>query len=51
MTANIAARASAEPNWVPTDPKGTFEVLFRFYGPDKSLFHKSWKLTDLEQLK
>jgi hypothetical protein len=22
-----------ESNWVPTDPKGKFEILFRFYGP------------------
>ena len=38
-----------EPNWVPTSPKGEFEVLFRFYGPDKSLFDKNWRLPDLEQ--
>jgi hypothetical protein len=29
-----------ESNWVPTDADGQFEVLFRFYGPDKSLFDK-----------
>ena len=38
-----------ESNWVPTDPKGRFEVLFRLYGPQKALFDKSWKLPDIEQ--
>jgi len=28
-------------NWVPTDPNGKFEVLFRFYGPKKPLFEQS----------
>ena len=33
-----------ESNWIPTDASGTFEVLFRFYGPQKALFDKTWKL-------
>lgn len=37
-------------NWVPTDPNGRFEVLFRFYGPDPSLFDGSWRLPDLHLL-
>ena len=37
-----------ESNWVPTRPDGQFEVLFRFYGPEKPLFEKTWKLPDLE---
>ena len=36
--------------WVPTDPKRQFEILFRLYGPKKSLFEKTWKLPDIEQL-
>jgi len=40
-----------ESNWVPTDAKGRFEVLARFYGPKKPLFDKSWKLTDIEQVR
>jgi hypothetical protein len=40
-----------EPNWIPTDPDGEFEVLFRLYGPEKPLFDKSWKLPDLEKVK
>jgi hypothetical protein len=36
-------------NWVPTNPSGQFEVLFRFYGPEKPLFDKTWKLPDVEK--
>jgi hypothetical protein len=25
------------------------EVLFRFYGPDKPLFDKAWRLADVER--
>ena len=43
-----AAPANTDSNWVPTSPRGEFEVLFRFYGPDKSLFEKkSWRLPDV----
>jgi len=38
-----------ESNWVPTSSKGEFEVLFRFYGPDQSLFEKKWRLPDIEK--
>jgi hypothetical protein len=41
------APAGKESNWVPTNGRG-FEVLFRFYGPEKPLFDKAWKLADLE---
>jgi len=34
-------------NWIPTRPGGQFEVLFRFYGPDKPLFDKTWTLPDI----
>jgi hypothetical protein len=36
-----------ESNWVPTDPNGKFEVLFRLYGPQKPLFDKTWVLPDI----
>jgi len=39
-----------ETNWVPTRAGGEFEILFRFYGPTKPLFDKSWKLPDVEKL-
>jgi hypothetical protein len=35
-------------NWIPTDPKGQFEILFRFYGPGKPLMEKTWRLTDIQ---
>jgi hypothetical protein len=25
-------------------------VLFRFYGPEKALFDKTWKLPDIEKI-
>ncbi len=37
-------------NWVPTSPSGRFEVLFRFYGPTKPLFEKTWNLPDVEKV-
>ncbi|HSF54077.1 MAG TPA: DUF1254 domain-containing protein, partial [Algoriphagus sp.] len=40
-----------ESNWIPTDPNGKFEVLFRIYGPEKPLFEKTWKLGDIEKVK
>jgi hypothetical protein len=36
-------------NWVPTKACNTFEVIFRFYGPDQALFDKTWKLPDIEK--
>jgi hypothetical protein len=43
--------AAGESNWAPTDPKGRFEVLGRFYGPERPLFDKTWRLPDLEEVK
>ena len=37
-------------NWVPTSANGKFEVLFRFYGPQKALFDKTWVLPDVEKV-
>ena len=39
-----------ESNWVPVQAGKGFEVLFRFYGPEKPLFDKTWRLPDLEKL-
>ena len=44
------APAGKESNWVPTKAGRGFEALFRFYGPEKPLFDKTWKLPDLEKL-
>jgi len=43
------APAGKESNWVPTNTEGGFEVLFRFYGPEKPLFDKTWQLPDIEK--
>jgi hypothetical protein len=40
-----------ESNWVPTDPRRGFELLFRFYGPEPRLFQKTWKLPDVAELR
>jgi hypothetical protein len=44
------APAGKESNWVPTSAGGGFEVLFRFYGPEKPLFDKTWRLPDIEKV-
>jgi hypothetical protein len=46
----LKAPPGKESNWVPTSADGKFEVLFRFYGPEKALFDKTWKLPDLEKV-
>jgi len=43
--------AGKDSNWVPTKSGGQFEVLFRFYGPEKPLFEKTWKLGEIEEMK
>jgi hypothetical protein len=45
------APAGKDSNWVPTSADGKFEVLFRFYGPEKGIFDKTWKLSDIEKIK
>lgn len=44
------APSGHDSNWIPTSPRGTFEVVFRFYGPTKPLFDKAWQLPDIEKL-
>ena len=39
-----------ESNWVPTSKDGQFEVLCRFYGPEKSFFDKTCRLPDVERV-
>ena len=45
-----AAPVGKDVNWIPTTPKGGFEVLFRFYGPEKALYDKTWKMGDIEEV-
>jgi hypothetical protein len=37
-------------NWVPTGAERQFEILFRFYGPERSLFDRTWQLPDVVRL-
>ena len=39
-----------ESNWIPASAGAGFEVLFRFYGPEKPLFDKTWRLPDIEKV-
>lgn len=45
-----AAPEGKENNWVPTNPKKGFFLIFRFYGPLEGIIDKTWKLNDLEKL-
>jgi hypothetical protein len=45
------APAGKESNWTPTTPDKEFFLLFRFYGPEKAVFDKSWQLNDIELVK
>lgn len=44
------APAGKEANWIPTDPAGQFELMFRLYAPTKALFDKAWTLPDVEKM-
>jgi hypothetical protein len=44
----VKASAGKESNWVYTAPGKPWCTLFRFYGPEKPLFEKTWKLPDIE---
>jgi hypothetical protein len=39
-----------ESNWIPTSQR-PFELLARFYGPEKSFFDKTWTMGDVEEVK
>jgi hypothetical protein len=41
------APAGHDANWLPTDPGGAFELMFRLYAPTKALFEKQWILPDV----
>src|SRR5262249_37943088 len=45
------APTGRETNWVPTDPKRRFELMFRAYAPTSALFEKTWVLPDVEKVK
>ncbi|MNX75638.1 hypothetical protein D3C86_1071220 [compost metagenome] len=39
-----------EKNWIPTGGKD-FWLMMRYYGPQKALFDKKWKMPDVEAVK
>jgi hypothetical protein len=41
--------ASREPNWIQT-ANHDFFLIFRFYGPEKAVFDRSFKLSDVERV-
>jgi hypothetical protein len=45
------APAGKEANWIYTAPNKGWWTYFRFYGPDKALFDKTWKMSDIEEVK
>ncbi|WP_259067880.1 DUF1214 domain-containing protein [Mucilaginibacter sp. X4EP1] len=38
-------------NWVPTDSQRDFELMARFYGPEKGFFDKTWKMGNVKEVK
>jgi hypothetical protein len=46
----LRAPQGKELNWIPTSAGAGFGVLFRFYGPEKALFDKTWMLPDIEHI-
>lgn len=39
-----------ENNWIPTANGKPWFTMFRFYGPDKALFDKTWQMADIKEL-
>lgn len=37
-------------NWIPTNPKENFEIIFRMFGPQKPIFEKTWTLGNVEKI-
>ena len=44
------APAGQEPNWIYTVADREWFAIFRFYGPQKPLLEKTWRLSDIEEL-
>jgi hypothetical protein len=44
----LKAPKGRDTNWIPTDAKRDFELMFRLYAPTKALFDKTWMLPDAE---
>jgi hypothetical protein len=39
-----------ENNWIYTASRGEWTAMFRFYGPKKAVFEKTWVLPNIEQI-
>jgi hypothetical protein len=44
------APTGMESNWIYTPPGKNWYPWFRFYGPQKAIFDKSWRLPDIEKI-
>jgi hypothetical protein len=44
------APVGKEANWIPTAPRRTWFSLFRFYGPDKAMFDKTWTMDSYQRV-
>jgi hypothetical protein len=44
------APAGQESNWIKTPAGKSWFPWFRFYGPEKAFFEKSWKMPDIEKV-
>src|SRR5271165_2505329 len=44
------APTGMESNWIYTPPGKNWYPWFRFYGPQKAIFDKTWKLRDFERV-
>jgi len=45
-----SAPAGKEVNWIYTAPGKRWVSIFRFYGPEKAVLEKTWKLGDFEEV-
>jgi len=45
------APAGQDSNWILTPAGKSWFSWFRFYGPEKALFDKSWKMPDIEKVR
>lgn len=45
------APVGKESNWIYTAPGKQWFTFFRFYGPEKAVFEKTWALPDIEEVK
>jgi hypothetical protein len=45
----LSASAGKESNWIYTGTGKPWLAIFHFYGPEKAVFEKTWKLPDIER--